>query len=62
MITLGWFGTGLLLLGLKVIYLQLARRFHIVDLPNERSMHTDRAIVRGGGIIADRGYGRIRVR
>jgi UDP-N-acetylmuramyl pentapeptide phosphotransferase/UDP-N-acetylglucosamine-1-phosphate transferase len=51
MITLGWFGTGLLLLGLKVIYLQLARRFHIVDLPNERSMHTDQAIVRGGGII-----------
>jgi UDP-N-acetylmuramyl pentapeptide phosphotransferase/UDP-N-acetylglucosamine-1-phosphate transferase len=51
MTTLGWLGTGVLLLGLQLVYLRLARRFRIVDLPNERSMHTDQAIVRGGGII-----------
>jgi UDP-GlcNAc:undecaprenyl-phosphate/decaprenyl-phosphate GlcNAc-1-phosphate transferase len=51
MTNLGWLGTGLILLGVEFAYLRLARQFRIVDLPNERSMHTDQAIVRGGGII-----------
>ncbi|QKZ12682.1 hypothetical protein [Spirosoma sp. KUDC1026] len=51
MTNLAWLATGLMLLGAELAYLRLARQFRIIDLPNERSMHTDRAIVRGGGII-----------
>jgi UDP-N-acetylmuramyl pentapeptide phosphotransferase/UDP-N-acetylglucosamine-1-phosphate transferase len=51
MTTLGWFETGLTLLVIELIYLRTARRLRIIDLPNERSMHMDQAIIRGGGIV-----------
>jgi UDP-N-acetylmuramyl pentapeptide phosphotransferase/UDP-N-acetylglucosamine-1-phosphate transferase len=43
----------LILLGLivaELLYFKLARRFHIVDKPNERSSHSQTTI-RGGGIV-----------
>jgi len=40
----------LLFMGLEWAYLQLAKKFAIIDKPNLRSSH-DRPIVRGGGII-----------
>lgn len=40
----------LLLASTGKLYLRLARRFGIVDMPNERSMHHT-AVVRGGGIL-----------
>lgn len=35
----------------ELLYLRAARHFGIVDIPNERSLHTDQTIVRGGGIV-----------
>lgn len=42
---------ALLLVGVQVGYLRLARHFGIVDRPNERSSHTGLTIIRGGGIL-----------
>lgn len=40
----------LLFIGIEWAYLQIAKKFSIIDKPNVRSSH-DRPIVRGGGII-----------
>ena len=40
----------LLLLGCMLLYLKLARKYNILDIPNHRSSHA-KATVRGGGII-----------
>ena len=40
----------LILIALETAYLTMARRFGIVDEPNDRSSHS-RAVVRGGGIV-----------
>ena len=40
-----------LLLGLELLYIRLARHFRLFDVPNERSLHQTATTVRGGGII-----------
>ena len=42
---------AILLFGSELLYLQLARHFHLFDVPNERSLHQDTTTVRGGGIV-----------
>ncbi len=41
----------ILMLGLELLYIRLARHFHLFDIPNERSLHQTTKTVRGGGII-----------
>lgn len=41
----------ILLLGLELLYIRMARHFHLFDVPNERSLHQTTKTVRGGGII-----------
>lgn len=43
--------TAILLGGVQVVYLRMARQLGIVDRPNSRSSHTDLTTVRGGGIL-----------
>ena len=46
-----FYGLGfLLLLGLELAYFQVAKRFNITDVPNERSSHI-KVTIRGGGIV-----------
>lgn len=40
-----------LLVGIKLVYLRIARHFNLFDTPNERSSHTDSATIQSGGII-----------
>ncbi len=41
----------ILLLGLELLYIRLARHFGLFDVPNDRSLHQTTKTVRGGGII-----------
>ena len=41
----------ILLLGLELLYIRLARHFRLFDVPNGRSLHQTTRTVRGGGII-----------
>lgn len=41
----------ILLLGLELLYIRMARHFRLFDVPNERSLHQTTSTVRGGGII-----------
>jgi UDP-GlcNAc:undecaprenyl-phosphate/decaprenyl-phosphate GlcNAc-1-phosphate transferase len=45
-----WIALGLVLLVLELIYFKIARRFSIVDVPNQRSSHNI-VTIRGGGVI-----------
>ena len=45
-----YFIVFVLLLLMEVVYFKIAKRFNIVDKPNERSSHTS-VVLRGGGII-----------
>ena len=50
--TLLYYGLpAILLLGLELLYIRLARHFQLFDVPNERSLHQNTSTVRGGGII-----------
>jgi UDP-GlcNAc:undecaprenyl-phosphate GlcNAc-1-phosphate transferase len=40
---------GIMLL-IELIYFRIARKFHIVDIPNDRSLH-QKPTIRGGGVI-----------
>ena len=40
-----------LLVGVELAYLAVARQFGIVDKPNARSSHTNSTVIRGGGIL-----------
>ena len=42
---------AILLMGMQVAYLRLARHFSIVDRPSGRSSHTGLTTIRGGGIL-----------
>ena len=42
---------AILLIAAEWIYIRVARRWGIIDKPNERSLHTNWTTVRGGGII-----------
>ena len=42
--------TTLLLIGMSIFYLKLAKRYNITDKPNARSSH-DTPTIRGGGIL-----------
>jgi UDP-GlcNAc:undecaprenyl-phosphate GlcNAc-1-phosphate transferase len=44
------FGAGIVMIVLELIYFTLARKFAIVDRPNERTLHLNPTI-RGGGVI-----------
>lgn len=46
-----YFFLATLLFGAELLYLNIARHFSIVDVPNERSSHTNLTTVRGGGIL-----------
>ncbi|GAB4044467.1 MraY family glycosyltransferase [Spirosoma jeollabukense] len=47
----GYILLAALLIGIKLVYLRIARHFNLFDRPNERSSHTSPVTIQSGGII-----------